>query len=109
MLIGLSASQVAWEVDKFIAACGDSAGNANASYSKIHDEFGSAGANVSFRTFCQAKSYPAKSASSFEITLGRASKGYQNRFFPSGHIDKALGLPAGNLGCNIGGPDYSCS
>mmetsp|Transcript_6650 Transcript_6650/g.11843 ORF Transcript_6650/g.11843 Transcript_6650/m.11843 type:complete len:1765 (-) Transcript_6650:235-5529(-) len=100
MLIGLQASDVAWEIEKFIEACQDaSALEAVASYSKLFNEFGAAGANRLFRTFLLSPS----------CTIGRASKGTQNTFLPSDHVNSTLGMPVGNLECNIGGPDYSCS
>eukprot|EP00584_Thalassiosira_punctigera_P018912 CAMPEP_0172570628 /NCGR_PEP_ID=MMETSP1067-20121228/128271_1 /TAXON_ID=265564 ORGANISM="Thalassiosira punctigera, Strain Tpunct2005C2" /NCGR_SAMPLE_ID=MMETSP1067 /ASSEMBLY_ACC=CAM_ASM_000444 /LENGTH=689 /DNA_ID=CAMNT_0013362759 /DNA_START=57 /DNA_END=2126 /DNA_ORIENTATION=- len=100
MLLGLSASDAAWEIEKFIQACRDAgARNALATHSKLNDEFGAAGANTSFRTFLLSTS----------CTLGRASKVSRNMFLPSGHVNGTLGMPVGNIECNVGGPDYSCS
>lgn len=100
MLIGLQASDFGWEMKKFIDTCQDtSAQNGVALTLKLSNEFGAAGANRSFCTFLLSPS----------CTMGRASKGSQNKFLASDHVNSALGMPVGNLDCNIGGPEYSCS
>jgi len=101
MLVGIRASDVAWEIETFIEACQDASvtQDAVASYSKLFNEFGSSGVNHSFRTFLLSPS----------CTFGRASKGSQNKLLSTCHINGMLGIPAGNIDCNIGGPEYSCN
>jgi len=100
VLIGLQASDFGWKMKKFIDACQDaSAQNAVALSLKLSNEFGAVGANRSFCTFLLSPS----------CTMGRASNGSQNPFLSSDHVKSTLGMPVGNLECNIGGPDYSCS
>ena len=101
MLVGLRASDVAWEIETFIETCQDAsvAQDAVASYSKLFNEFGASGVNHSFHTFLLLPS----------CTFGRASKGSQNKLLSSCHVNDMLGIPAGSVDCNIGGPEYSCS
>merc|ERR1712194_565886 len=101
LLVGLRASDVAWELETFIETCQEAsvARDAVASYSKLFNEFGASGVNHSFRTSLLSPS----------CTFGRAPKGSQNKLLSSCHINGMLGIPAGDIDCNVGGPEYSCS
>lgn len=99
MLIGLTASDFSWEVEKFVSLCTDAgASYASVNTSTLSREFGEGGENQSFRTILLSSS----------CTLGRASKESQ-KIYNSVGINNTLGMSVGNLACNIGGPEYSCS
>ena len=100
MLIGLSASEFGWTIEKFMESCRDVSGqNTYALSLKLKNEFGPSGSNKSFCSFLLSPS----------CTIGCASSKSQNTFLSAVHVNSTLGMPAGNLQCNVGGSDFSCS
>ncbi|KAL3769381.1 hypothetical protein ACHAW5_010500 [Stephanodiscus triporus] len=100
MLIGLQASDFGWEMKKFIDTChGVGVHSSEALPIIINSQFGADGANRSFFAFVLSSSF----------TLGRACKHSRNKFLPSADINSTFGMPVGDLDCDVGGPDNSCS
>ena len=100
ILIGLAASDFGWAADQFIGACHDITGsNVGALSLQLSNEFGPGGANRSFRSFILSPTF----------SMGRASKGFLSSFSTSIDINSTIGIPVGDLDCNVGGPDRSCS
>jgi hypothetical protein len=92
MLIGLRSKDFGWEMTKIIESfhCNGAQGS-EALPKIIADQFGPDGENGSFYAFVLSSIY----------TLGRAR--------PSADVNGTLGMPVGELDCDVGGPDKSCS
>ena len=111
VLIGLTASDFGWEMQKFINTCQNTLGAQNEAILrvKLTTEFGSTGVNRSFCAFVLSSSF----------TLGRVSKAAcQNSFLipprpaslATSTSTSTLGMSVGgNVDCDIGGPTHSCS
>jgi hypothetical protein len=100
MLIGLQASDFGWEMKKFIDSCNSVGVHSSSALPLIiADQFGANGANRSFYSFVLSSSF----------TMGRARKDPQNKFLPSADVNSTLGMPIGDLDCDVGGPYNSCS
>ncbi len=99
MLIGLTGSKFSWDVDKFAASSFDAVANyAAVNLSTLLTEFGEGGCNERFRAVMLSQS----------CTFGRASK-ESKKIYSSILINDTLGMSLGDLDCDIGGPEYSCS
>jgi hypothetical protein len=98
-LIGLRASDFGWDVNKFMDSCRDTSVESASISSKISFEFGVA--NTSFFAFVFSSSF----------TLGRASKEMNDALVSNNgpRIGNTLGMPVGNLDCNVGGLEFFCS
>ena len=110
VLVGLTASDFGWEMQKFINTCQNTLGAQNEAILRIKltTEFGTTGVNRSFCAFVLSSPF----------TLGRVSKAAcQNSFLAPRPASTAtstgtstLGMSVGgNVDCDIGGPNYSCS
>ena len=66
--------------------------------SRLSKEFGRAGLNASFRSLVL----------STPCTIGKASEQLQSTYKTVG-IKHTVGMSVENIGCDIGGPDNSCS
>ena len=99
VLIGLNGQDFSWEVEKFILRCQEAgAAYASTNTSKLTSEYGEGGMNESFRTIILSSS----------CVLGRAPKEWEAVFSSVG-INNTVGMSVGNLECNVGGPEHSCS
>ena len=97
-LIGLRASDFGWDVNKFMDLCQDVSVENSILSSKISFEFGIA--NTSFFAFVFTSPF----------SLGRASKESNDALLLNApQIGNTLGMPVGNLDCDVGGLDFSCS
>ncbi len=97
-LIGLRASDFGWDVNKFMDLCQDVSVENSILSSKISFECGIA--NTSFFAFVFSSPF----------SLGRASKESNDALvLNSPQIGNTLGMPVGNLDCNVGGLEFSCS
>ena len=103
LLIGLDAIDFGWNTKTFVDSCdpNDMVGLSI----KLTTEFGANGPNKSFRAFVLSSPF----------TLGRTtSNAHENRYLTSESSQAAisgttLGMAVGNVDCNVGGPDHSCS
>ena len=99
ILIGLSAARFCWNIEDFITKCHKSgapwalecAGN-------LTKEYGRAGLNASFKSLMLSS----------PCTIGRATEKSLNAYKAVG-INNTVGLTVDRVGCDIGGPDHSCS
>lgn len=99
LLIGLSAAEFSWDPEDFISICRKS----GASYgrecaARLAKEYGKAGTNVSFRSLLLSS----------PCLVGRATKASQKNYRAL-QIKYTLGMSVEGVGCNVAGPDYSCS
>ena len=96
MLIGLRARDFGWEMNKIIETFhGNGARGSEALQKVLADQFGPDGSNESFYAFVLSSIF----------TLGRS----RHRFLPSADVNGTLGMPVGELDCDVGGSDNSCS
>jgi hypothetical protein len=98
-LIGLRASDFGWDMDNFLNLCQDvTVENATILSSKFSSEFDIV--NTSFFAFVFSSPF----------TLGRASKESTDALILNApQMGNTLGMPVGNVDCNVGGVDFSCS
>jgi hypothetical protein len=101
MIIGLKASDFNWQMKTFIESCGVGGSmSLSVTIANLHSQFGNNGVNGTFYALIRSSTF----------TLGRASNDdcTMNKYLPSS-CSISLGMPVGNLDCNIGGPENSCS
>ena len=114
LLIGLNSSDFGWEVQKFIKTCQESLTLTQSEVGltiKLTTEYGKEGPNKSFCACMLSSSF----------TLGRATGGQKNKFLasssdalnnaaaPGVSSTSTLGMSIGNVDCDVGGPEGSCS
>lgn len=101
MIIGLKASDFNWQMKTFIESCGVGGSmSLSVTIANLHSQFGNNGVNGTFYALIRSSTF----------TLGRASNDdcTMNKYLPPS-CNISLGTPVGNLDCNIGGPENSCS
>jgi hypothetical protein len=99
LLIGLSAAKFSWDPEKFISTC-QSSGEPSAIECKgrLFKEYGRVGMNTSFRSLLL----------SCPCIIGQATKESQ-QIYSAVRINETQGMTVGSVGCNVAGPDHSCS
>ena len=98
LLIGLSAGKFSWDPEEFISTCGQSGAYGMECAGRLAKEYGKAGTNASFRSLLLSS----------PCLVGRAAKASQKNY-RAVQIKYTLGMSVESVGCNVAGPDYSCS
>jgi hypothetical protein len=104
MIIGLKACDFGWQMKTFIESCGVGGSmSLSVTIANLHSQFGSNGTNGTFYAFLRSSTFTLGRAGNDDCTL--------NKYLPSSTNASvmSLGMPVGNLDCNVGGPENSCS
>lgn len=100
MLFGLSAGLFGWDVQSFISSCHfESIEESDEMCSLLEDEYEYEGTNELFRTVMQGS----------VCVIGRAGRNFERASEALGLGSVPLGGTVGDLDCNIGGINGSCS